>query len=165
MADGPDRPPRGRDRAVTKAEHQPAPPRRKGRETTAQGYTYDLRQDLENKAGQTRSIYGSRGRAPAREDGYQAWRDKHNHAWAESHIQTSFELRHDMARYRGASHPLCFTDEVMEHQFLEGFKPVNIESYDGKTDPAIWIEDYLLHIHMARGDDLQSNTSHSSLKD
>ena len=42
----------------------------------------------------------------------------------------------------------------MDHQIPEGFKPVNIESYDGTTDPAVWIEDYLLHIHMARGDDL-----------
>jgi hypothetical protein len=42
----------------------------------------------------------------------------------------------------------------MEHQFPEGFKPVNIEAYDGTTDPAVGIEDFLLHIHMARGDDL-----------
>ena len=38
----------------------------------------------------------------------------------------------------------------------EGFKPVNIESYDGKTDPVVWIEDFILHIHMARGDDLHA---------
>ena len=44
----------------------------------------------------------------------------------------------------------------MDHEFPEGFKPVNIESYDGKTDPAVWIEDFLLHIHMARGDDLHA---------
>ena len=44
----------------------------------------------------------------------------------------------------------------MDHQIPEGFKPVNIESYDGTTDPAVWIEDYLLHIHMARGDDLHA---------
>ena len=56
----------------------------------------------------------------------------------------------------GAAHPLCFTDKVMHHQIPEGFKPVNIESYDGTTDPAVWIEDYLLHIHMARGDDLHA---------
>ena len=61
-----------------------------------------------------------------------------------------------MAQYRGAAHPLCFTDEVMEHEFLEGFKPVNIESYDGTTDPVVWIVDFLLHIHMARGDDLHA---------
>ena len=44
----------------------------------------------------------------------------------------------------------------MDHQIPEGFKPINIESYDGTTDPAVWIEDYLLHIHMARGDDLDA---------
>ena len=70
--------------------------------------------------------------------------------------QDPFELRRDIAQYRGAAHPLCFTDEVMDHQIPEGFKPVNIESYDGTTDPAVWIEDYLLHIHMARGDDLHA---------
>ena len=37
-----------------------------------------------------------------------------------------------------------------------GFKPVNIEAYDGTTDPGVWIEDYILHIHMARGDDLHA---------
>ena len=44
----------------------------------------------------------------------------------------------------------------MEHEFPEGFKPMNIKSYDGTTDPAVWIEDFLLHIHMARGDDLHA---------
>ena len=49
----------------------------------------------------------------------------------------------------------------MGHDFLEGFKLVNIESYDGTTDPAVWIEDFLLHIRMARGDDsMPSYTSH-----
>ena len=68
----------------------------------------------------------------------------------------SSELRRSVARHRGAAHPLCFTDEVMEHEFPEGFKPVNIEPYDGTTDPAVWMEDFLLHIHMARGDDLHA---------
>lgn len=44
----------------------------------------------------------------------------------------------------------------MDHKIPEGFKPVNIESYDGTTDPAVWIKDYHLHIHMARGDDLHA---------
>ena len=44
----------------------------------------------------------------------------------------------------------------MDHEFPEGFKPVNIESYDDTIDPAVWIEDFLLHIHMARGDDLHA---------
>ena len=44
----------------------------------------------------------------------------------------------------------------MDHEFPEGFKPVNIESDDGTTDPTVWIEDFILHIHMARGDDLHA---------
>ena len=44
----------------------------------------------------------------------------------------------------------------MEHQFPEGFKLMNIESYDDTTDPTVRIEDFLLHIHMARGDDLHA---------
>ena len=28
--------------------------------------------------------------------------------------------------------------------------------YDGTTDPTVWIKDFLLHIHMARGDDLHA---------
>ena len=45
---------------------------------------------------------------------------------------------------------------MLDHEFPEGFKPVNIEAYDGTTDPGVWIEDYILHIHMARGDDLRA---------
>ena len=139
-----DRPSRGRDKAANQAEHHPALPRRKNRDTTAQGHTYDLRHDLENRAGQTRSIYGSRGRAPMRDDGHKAERDKYNHVWAENRRRTPSELHRDLARYRGAAHPLCFTNEVREHEFPEGFKPVNIESYDGTIDPVVWIEDFLL---------------------
>ena len=47
---------------------------------------------------------------------------------------------------------------MLEHDFLEGFKPVNIEAYDGATDPAVWIEDFILHIHMTRGHDLHAIT-------
>ena len=90
------------------------------------------------------------------DDGYLFGRDKPNHARAECRRGTPSELRRDVARYRGAAHPLCFTDEVLDHEFPEGFKPVNMESYDGTTDPAVWIEDFILHIHMARGDDLHA---------
>ena len=38
-----DRPPRGQDKAATQAEHQTAPPRRKGKNETTRGFTYDLR--------------------------------------------------------------------------------------------------------------------------
>ena len=44
----------------------------------------------------------------------------------------------------------------MEHEFPEGFIPVNIEPNDWTTNPAVWIKDFLLHIHMARGDDLHA---------
>ena len=72
-------------------------------------------------------------------------RDNYRHAGysksksgrAEHSKQDSFELRRDIAQYRGAPHSLCFTDEVMDHQIPEGFNPVNIESYDGTTDPAV----------------------------
>ena len=90
------------------------------------------------------------------DDGHPAKRGEHNHVRAENRRRTPSELCHDLALYRGTAHPLSFTDEVMEHEFLEGFKPVNIESYDGTTDPAVWIEDFLLHIHTARGDDLHA---------
>ena len=37
-----DRPPRGRDKAATQAEHQPALPRHKNRDTIARDHTHDL---------------------------------------------------------------------------------------------------------------------------
>ena len=89
-------------------------------------------------------------------NGNLAERDKYNPVRAKYGKPAPPELRRDVARHRGAAHPLCFTDEVMEHEFLEGFKPVNIESYDGTTNPAVLIEDFLIHIHIARGDDLHS---------
>ena len=61
---------------------------------------------------------------------------KPSHARADNRIRTSSEVRRDAARYRGTAHPLCFMDEVLDYEFPEGFKPVNIESYDGTTDPS-----------------------------
>ena len=65
-----DRAPRGRDKAATQAKHQPAPPHHKGSDKIARGHTYDLRQDQDSREANTTSIYGSRGRAPTRDDGY-----------------------------------------------------------------------------------------------
>ena len=49
----------------------------------------------------------------------------------------------------------------MEHEFPDGFKHMNIESYDETMDPAVWIEDFLLHIHMAAETTfMPSNTYH-----
>ena len=84
-----------------------------------------------------------------RNDGHPARDNKYKPVQAEYHKAASSELHRDVARHRGTAHPLCFSDEVMDHQFPEGFKPVNIEPYDGSTDPAVWIEDFFLHIHMA----------------
>ena len=134
-----DRPPCGRDKVAYQPEHEPAPHRRTTKNTKAQGYTHDLQDKLENKAEQSRSIYGSWGRAPMREDDRHTEYTKYKSVRAEYRRPGSFELRRDVARHRGAAHPLCFTNEVMEHEFPEGFKPVNIEPYDGTTDPAVWI--------------------------
>src|SRR3954464_11260240 len=139
-----DRPPRGRDREARRT-FKPTIPR--GRSARAPEDEPDLRDVLESKARKTRSIYRSRGRPT--HDNFQS--GHHKSGRAERNRHSPSELRRDIAQYRGAAHPLCFTDEVMDHQIPEGFKPVNIESYDGTTNPAVWIEDYLLHIHMARG--------------
>ena len=64
-------------------------------------------------------------------DGHHAGYDKYTPIQADYRGLAPSELRPDIARHRGAAHPLCFTHEVMEHEFPEGFKPVNIESYDG----------------------------------
>ena len=56
-------------------------------------------------------------------------RPPHHHAGysksgqAEHSRQSSSELRRVIAQYRGAAHPLCFTDEVMDHQILEVLNP------------------------------------------
>src|SRR4051812_13797882 len=151
--DAADRPPRCRDREASRPSTQAAP-RRRSKNTKARGNTLDLCDMLEDKTRQTRSIYGSRGRPTTRDNNRHAGYSKSGRA--EHSRRSSFELRRDIAQYRGAAHPVCFIDEVMDHQIPEGFKPVNIESYDGTTDPAVWIEDYLLHIHMAHGDDLHA---------
>ena len=104
MANRLDQPPCDRDRAANKVAHKS---------------THDLREDLRQKSGTTRSIYGSR---------------KHASAQNQNQILQPSE-RPGTSKYRGAAHPLCFTDEVLDHEFPEGFKLVNIEAYDGTTDP------------------------------
>ena len=128
--DAADWPPRGRDRGAYQPEVQPAPRRQTNKNTKARGSTRDLRDVLENKAGHTRSIYGSRGRAPTRDDDRHTGYTINKSGRAEHSHLDQFELRSNIARHRGAAHSLCFTNEVMDHEFPEGFKPVNIESYD-----------------------------------
>ena len=91
-----------------------------------------------------------------RDDNRHARYSKSKSGRAQHTGQDSLQLCRDIAQYIGAAHPLYFTDEVMDHQIPEGFKPVNIESYDGTTYPAVWIQDFLLHIHMECGDDLHA---------
>ena len=111
--------------------------------------THVLRENLHQKSGATTSMYGSRKRATV-----------HN-----QHRIQQLSEHYGASQYRGAAHPLCFTDEALDHEFPEGFKQVNIEAYNGTIDPGVWIEDFILHIHMARGDDLHAlNTCPSSLK-
>lgn len=148
---------------ASNAVQKPAPPPCKGWEAAAQDQKHDLREDLDKRASKARSIYGSRDRAPTWDCGYQA---KYvGHILVRSQYQTLQPSNpcYDTAKYRGAAHPLCFTDEVLDHEFREGFKPVNIEAYDGTKDPAVWIEDFILHIHMDRGDDLHA-IKHLALK-
>ena len=88
---------------------------------------HDMQNDLENREGQTRSIYGSRGCAPTRNDDHQAGYNKYKPVRAEYHRPAPSELRPDVAWHRGATHPLCFTNEVMEHKIPEGFKPCSLD--------------------------------------
>ena len=129
------RSPRGRDREAPRPFTRTVP-RHRSSSTRPQGNAPDLRDILEDKARQSRSIYGSHGRPASRDASRHAGHNKYGPA--EYNRPSSSELRRDIAQYRGAVHPLCFTDEVMDHQIPEGFKPVNIESYDGTTDPAVW---------------------------
>ena len=113
--DAADWPARGRDKVAYQPEVQLAPRRQTSKNTKARGSTQDLRDILENKAGQSRSIYGSWGRATTRDDDRHAGYTKQKSGRAEYNRPDSFKLLHDVARHRGAAHPLCFTDEVMDH--------------------------------------------------
>ena len=53
------------------------------------------------------------GRTTARDNDRHSGRNESGRA--ELNRQSSFELRRDIAQYRGAAYPLCFIDEVMEH--------------------------------------------------
>ena len=121
-ADQPDRPPRGRDRAANDAAHKSA---------------HDLRELLDKKSGVARSIYGSRKHTPAQDHSHQNDRTDRITTRNQHRTQQPSTTCHDTSRYRGAAHPPCFTDEVLDHEFPAGFKPINIEAYDRTTDPAV----------------------------
>ena len=151
-AENPDRPPRGRDKPAGGYPNPPEIPRRYGKDSLPPLKPYDLRKKLASRpATPSRSIYGSKERPPAGQAGYLAWLAKNGDKrdYTRDRTVTTSDVRHITARVRGAAHPMCFTDEVMQHQFPKGFKPINIEQYNGTTDPTVWIEDFLMHIHMA----------------
>ena len=87
------------------------------RNRAATDAAHDLRELLDKKAGATRSIYGSKGHTPARVYGYQ------NDHTSQILVQTKHRTQqqptacHSTSRYRGAAHPLCFTEEVLDHEF------------------------------------------------
>ena len=117
---------------------------------------HDLREHLEKKAGAARSIYGSKGDTPEGDCGHQNDYDNQIPVRNKHRTQQQLTACQSASRYKGAAHPLCFIDEVLDHEFPQGFKPVNIEAYEETTDRGVWIEDFILHIHMARGNDLHA---------
>ena len=126
---------------------------------------HDPREHPDKKTGAARSIYGSRRPTPAREFGHPNAHTSQIPVRNQPRTQQQPTTCHNASRYRGAAHPQCFTKEVLDHEFPQGFKPVNIEAYDGRTNPVVGIEDFILHIHMAHGDDLHAiKYLNSSLK-
>ena len=93
--DAADRPPRGRDREAYQPEVQPAPRRQSNKNTKTRENAPDLRDILEDKARQTRSIYGSCGRPTTRDDNRHAGYGKYGQA--EHNRQSSSELCRDIA--------------------------------------------------------------------
>lgn len=51
------------------------------------------------------------------------------------------------------THPLCFTDKTVAHSFPTNFKPTKCDKYEGTTDLALWISDYILVVQVANDDD------------
>ena len=88
------------------------------REKAATDATHDLRELMDKRAGATRSIYGSRGHAPAKDYGHQNDHTDRVPVRNQHRTQQQSTACHDI--YRGAVHPLCFTDEVLDHEFPEG---------------------------------------------
>src|SRR3954464_9724258 len=91
-----DRPPHGRDREASRPSTQ-AVPRRRSKHTKARENAPDLREILEDKTKQTRSIYRLRGRPTARDGDRHSGHNKSG--WAEHNRQSSFEVRRDIAQY------------------------------------------------------------------
>ena len=105
--DAADRPPHGRARKAFQPEVQPAPRRHSIKNTKARGNTRDLRDVLDSKAKLARSIYGSRAHVPTRDDDRRARYTKRKSGRTKYNRQDSYELRRDIARYRGGNRSSC----------------------------------------------------------
>ena len=96
-----DRPSRGRDREASRPSTRTVP-RHRSKSTRPQGNALDLRDILEDKARQSRSIFGSRGRAPTHDNDRHFGYTKNKSGRAKHGRYDSYELRRDIARHRGS---------------------------------------------------------------
>ena len=80
LADDHDQPPRGRDRPMREDLGDRPPPRQYGKDPVDYLDPHDARCRIEVNRAPPWSIYGSRGRAPAGPDGYDAWMDRNDRA-------------------------------------------------------------------------------------
>ena len=115
-------PPQSKNKEATRSDRRPHD-RSQATKGAALNTARDPPKDSHQKTGPTRSIYGPRKQALL------------------SNATRQISGHHGTPKYRGAAHPLCFTDEVLDHEFPAGFKPINIEAYDETTYPRVWIED------------------------
>ena len=95
-------PPQSKNRKAIRSDGRPH-----GQHGAASGATHkparDPHKDSHQKDGSVRSIYGPRKQA------------------RQSNARRQNSEDHGTPKYRGAAHPLCFTDEVLDHEFPAGF--------------------------------------------
>ena len=111
-------PPQSKNKEAARSDRRPHDKHRAA-SGAAHKPAHDPHNDSHQKDGPVRSIYG-----PRKQD-------------LLSNARRQISGYNGTPKYRGATHPLCFTDEVLDHEFPAGFKPVNIEAYDGTTDPGV----------------------------
>ena len=87
------------------------------RNRAAYDAAHDLRELLDKKAGAARSIYGSKGHTPAQDYGHQNDHTDRIPVRNQHRTQQQPTACHSTSRYKGAAHPLCFTEEVLDHEF------------------------------------------------
>lgn len=110
-------------------------------------------------------IYQSEGspRASVEQAGWLAWMAKYRDQYTYSKYGDvgTYDACYAINTTRGRGDPPvmylpCFSDRLMAHQFPTGFKLINIERYDGSTDLAVWIEVYILVVHVSNGNDIHA---------